>query len=158
MVTNGEVSVKREMAGDARARVTTTVHRWFEDTGVFTAFAVVFFVLGSLFVLAEVQSPSMLQWTGTAVHSVQSGGIAYYSFKGQTYTLNVPTPASFSSTVYIDPAEPSTAMFSNSLTRWTEASTVAGPYAGGVLLLAFGFARKSRRRRERLEKRGPVAV
>ena len=150
--------MKRGSIGDTRAKVTTTLHRWFEDTGAFTGFAVALFVVGTLFVLAEVQSPSMLQWTGTAVHDVQSGGIAYYSFQGQTYTLNVPTPASFSSTVYIDPADPSTAMFSNTVTRWTEASTVAGPYAGAVLLLALGFARRSRRRRERLRKRGPVAV
>lgn len=138
---------------DAWAKVTRTVRRWFEDTGAFTGFAVALFMVGSLFVLAEVQSPSMLQWTGTAVHDVQSGGIAYYSFRGQTYTLNVATPASFSSTVYIDPADPSTAMFSNTLTRWTEAATVAGPYAGSLLLLALGFARRAQRRRRRLKSR-----
>lgn len=147
MVRNGEASVTRAVAGDALAKVTRTVHRWFEDTGAFTGFAVALFVVGTLFVLAEVQSPSMLQWTGTGVHATQSGGIAFYSFRGQNYTLNVPTPAAFSSTVYIDPAEPSTAMFSNTLTRWTEAGTVAGPYAGSVLLLSLGFARRSRRRR-----------
>lgn len=144
----------RARAGDVLAKAAKTVHRWFEDTGAFTGFAVAFFVVGSLFILAELQSPTMLQWTGTAVHDVQSGGIAYYSFQGQTYTLNVPSPGSFSSTVYIDPSDPSTAMFSNTLTRWTEAATVAGPYAVAALLLALGLARRSRRRRARLRARG----
>jgi hypothetical protein len=139
--------VTRARGGDALAKVTRTVHRWFEDTGAFTGFAVALFVVGTLFVLAEVQSPSMLQWSGTAVHDVQSGGIAYYSFHGQNYTLNVDSPGMWSSTVYVDPADPSNAMFANTFTRWTEAATVAGPYAGSVLLLGLGFARRSRRRR-----------
>lgn len=143
-------------SGHARAKVFDTLRQWFEDTGLFTGFAVALFVFGSLFVLAEVQSPSMLQWTGTGVHASQSGGIAFYSFQGQTYTLDVPTPAAFSSTVYFDPADPSTAMFSNTLTRWTEAATVAGPYAAAALLLALGFARRSRRRRLRLKQRGSL--
>ena len=146
----------QEKSGHARATVFGTVRQWFEDTGAFTGFALAFLVLGSLFVLAEVQSPSMLQWNGTGVHASQSGGIAFYSFQGQTYTLNVPTPAAFSSTVYIDPAEPSTAMFSNTVTRWTEAGTVAGPFAAAALLLALGFARKSRRRRLRRRQRGSL--
>lgn len=144
----------RSVAGEARAKVAHTVHRWFEDTGAFTGFAVALFVLGSLFVLAEIQSPSMLQWTGTAVHDVQSGGIAYYQFQGQTYTLDVVSPGSWSSTVYLDPADPSTAMFGGTLTRWTEAGTVAGPYALAALLLALGFVRRSRLRRARLRIRG----
>jgi hypothetical protein len=141
------VGVTGALGGDAVAKVSRTVHRWFEDTGAFTGFAVALFVVGTLFVLAEVQSPSLLQWTGTAVHDVQSGGIAYYSFRGQNYTLNVDSPEKWSSTVYLDPGDPSTAMFANTLTRFTEAATVAGPYAGSVILLGLGFARRSRRRR-----------
>ena len=146
----------QELSGHARARMTGTVRRWFEDTGAFTGFAVVFFLLGTLFVLAEVQSPSMLQWNGTGVHATQSGGIAYFSFKGQTYTLDVPTPQSFSSTIYIDPADPSIAMFGTPAARWTEAAAVAGPFAAAALLLAFGFARRSRRRQARLRQRGSL--
>jgi len=152
-MSTGEVKVTQAQSGHARAKVSDTVRQWFEDTGLFTAFAVVLLVLGSLFVLAEIQSPSMLQWTGTGVHASQSGGIAFYSFHGQTYTLDVPTPQSFSSTIYIDPADPSTAMFGTTLARWTEAGTVAGPYAGSLLLLALGFARRAQRRRRRLKSR-----
>lgn len=152
----GEVKLTQAQSGHEQSTVFATVRQWFEDTGAFPGFAVALLVVGFLFVLAEIQSPSMLQWNGTGVHATQSGGIAFYSFQGQTYTLNVPTPAAFSSTVYIDPAEPSTAMFSNPVTRWTEAATVAGPFAAAALLLALGFARKSRRRRLRLRQRGSL--
>lgn len=126
----------------------------FEDLGAFIAGAAALFLLGSLLLLAAVQSPTMLQWTGTAVHDVQSGGIAYYSFHGQSYTLNVPSPAAWSSTVYLDPADPSNAIFGNPVTRWSDIVLVGGPFAASVLLLTLGFARRSRRRRlmERAER------
>ena len=123
------------------------VHRWFEDMGVFFAGAAALLVLGSLFLFAAVQSPSMLQWTGTPVKAVENGGIAYYSFQGQSYTLDVTSPLMQTGTVYLDPADPSTAMFSNPLTRWTDIATIGGPYAAAGLLLGVGFARRSRRRR-----------
>ena len=145
----------RAAAGRVWRNGANRVQRWFEDTGAFTGFAVAFLVLGSLFLLAAVQSPSMLQWTGTAVHNVESGGIAYYSFNGQTYTLNVPSPEQWSSTIYLDPADPSIAIFSNTVTRWTDLAAVGGSFAASVLLLALGFARKARRRRRRLQARGP---
>lgn len=135
------------VAGEARYQETRSAHRLFEDLGAFTAGAVALFLLGSLLLLAAVQSPTMLQWTGNAVHDVQSGGIAYYSFQGQSYTLNVPSPAAWSSTVYLDPADPSNAIFGNPVTRWSDIVLVGGPYTASALLLALGFARRSRRRR-----------
>lgn len=137
------------VAAKARHKETRSAHRLFEDLGAFTAGAVALFLLGSLLLLAAVQSPTMLQWTGTAVHDVQSGGIAYYSFHGQNYTLNVPSPAAWSSTVYLDPADPSNAVFGNPVTRWSDIVLVGGPYTASILLLALGFARRSRRRRLR---------
>jgi hypothetical protein len=118
--------------------------------GPFTWFAAALFVLGSAFILATLQSPSYLQWTGTQVPDVQSGGIAYYSFHGVEYTLDLPTRApgqsTMSGTVVLDPADPSQAMFSRPLSKWIEGAVVVGPYATSVLVLAFGFARRSRRR------------
>jgi len=115
--------------------------------GTFVTGAALLFVVGSLFLVAAVQSPTMLQWTGTAVKVVENGGIAYYSFHGQSYTLDVTTPLQRSNTVYVDPAEPSNAIFSNPVTRWADIATVGGPYAASVLVLTLGFARRSRRRR-----------
>jgi hypothetical protein len=128
----------------------TVLSRWFEDMSPFTWFAAVLFLLGSAFVLADLQSPSLLQWTGTEVSDVQSGGIAYYSFHGVEYTLNVPMPAPGQSampgTVVLDPADPSQAMFSRPLSKWIEAVLVLGPYTTSVLVLSYGFARRTRRR------------
>lgn len=124
------------------------LRRWFADMSTFVAIAAALFVLGSGFVLADLQSPSLLQWTGSEVPNVQSGGIAYYSFQGVEYTMNVPSRAAAAgpmpSTVYLDPADPSHATFSRPVTKWVEALVVVGPYATSVLVLAFGFARRSR--------------
>jgi hypothetical protein len=137
-------------AGAAAEKLTAKLRRWFDGTAAFTASAAVLFVVGSLFLLAAVQSPSMLQWTGTAVHAVEDGGIAYYSFHGVQYTLDVSSPGLGSSTVYIDPSDPSNAMFSNPVIRLAELGSVGGPYAASALLLAFGLTRSARRRRRRL--------
>jgi hypothetical protein len=124
----------------------------------YTWFAAALFVLGSGFILADLQSPSLLQWTGTQAPDVQSGGIAYYSFRGVEYTLDLPIRApgqsAMPNTVVLDPADPSHAMFARPLSKWIEATVVVGPYATSLLVLAFGFARRSRRRRLRA-KLGP---
>ena len=146
----------RTVAGHARHMTTNRMHRWFEDMGTFVAGAVALFMVGSLFLVAAVQGPSMLQWSGTAVKAVESGGIAYYSFHGQTYTLDVTSPVLQSDTVYLDPADPSNAMFSNPVTRWTDIAAVGGPYTALVLLLTLGFARRSRRRRRHQQDSGPA--
>jgi len=129
------------------------LRRWFADMGLFAAMAAALFVLGSGFVLADLQSPSLLQWTGIEVPNVQSGGIAYYSFNGVEYTMNVPLRAlgqgPMPSTVYLDPADPSHATFSRPVTKWIEAVVVVGSYAASALVLAFGFARRSRRSHKR---------
>jgi len=141
-----EVSVTRAASGDTQPKSANRMQRWFEDMGTFIAGAVALFVVGSLFLVAAVQSPSMLQWTGTAVRSAESGGLLYYTFHGQTYTLDVTSPVLGSSTVYVDPADPSNAMLSNPLTRLTDIGSVGGPYAASLLLLTFGLTRRARRR------------
>jgi hypothetical protein len=121
--------------------------------GVFMWCAAAAFALGSAFILADLQSPSLLQWTGTQVPDVQSGGIAYYSFKGVEYTLNLPVRAPGQSpmpgTVVLDPSDPSQALFYKPASRWIEATVVVGPYATALLVLVLGFARTSRRRHRR---------
>jgi hypothetical protein len=147
--------VTRATAGHARDSTRRTLRGWFEDVGAFVTGAALLCVVGSLFLVAAAQSPTMLQWTGTPVAAVEDGGIAYYSFQGQTYTLDVTSPLQHSGTVYLDPAEPSNAIFSNPVTRWGDIATVGGPYAAAVILLALGFARRSRRRRLRERDLGP---
>jgi hypothetical protein len=121
------------------------LRRWFADMSLFAWIAAALFVLGTGFVLADLQSPSLLQWTGTEVSAVQSGGITYYSFHGVQYTISGPLLQQSSTTVYLDPTDPSIAMFSRPWTKWIEAVAVLGSYATSALALAFGFARRSRR-------------
>lgn len=135
----------------AQKKRTSIVHRWFDDMSAFTGGAVALLLVSFLFLLAVVQSPTMLPWTGTAVGDVRSGGINYYSFQGQEYTLTLVPGERWSSTVYLDPQDPSHAMFAHPAGRWIEGATVVGPFAGAFLLLAFGFARRSKRRRNRLK-------
>jgi hypothetical protein len=151
----GEVIVTRAGADQARQQATNRIRRWFDDMGTYIVGAALLVVLGSLFLAAAVQSPSMLQWTGTAVGAVEDGGISYYSFHGQNYTLNVTSTLQHSSTVYVDPADPSNAILSNPVARWTDIASVGGPYAAAVLLLALGLARRSRRRHLRERDPGP---
>src|ERR1035437_226713 len=119
----------------------------------YTWFAAALFVLGSGFILADLQNPSLLQWTGTEGADVPRGGVAYYSFNGVGYNLDMPIRApgqsAMPSTVVLDPENPSQAMFSRPLSKWIEATVVVGPYATSLLVLAFGFARRSQRRRLR---------
>ncbi len=141
--------------GPAHTKRANILHRCFEDTGAFTGGAVALFVVSCLFLLALVQSPTILQWTGTAVRDVQDGGINYYSFRGQEYTLGLASGEQWSSTIYLDPEDPSHAMFAHPAGRWIEGATVGAPFAGALLLLAFGFARKAKRRRSRLKAHDP---
>ena len=48
--------------------------------------------------------------------------------------------------VVLDPSNPSQAMFSRPLSKWIEVSVVVGPCLTALLVLGFGFARRSRRR------------
>jgi hypothetical protein len=145
----------RAVAADARGTTTSFRDRLFEDMGPFIPGAAALLLMGSLLLFAAIQSPNILQWTGTSVQALERGGLAYYSFHGQTYALDVTTRLVQPGTVYLDPADPSNAMLANPLSRGIDVVTVGGPYAASALLLTFGYARRSRRRR--LRGRGPGA-
>ena len=126
------------------------MRHWFEGTSPFPGVALVVFVLGCGFLLADLLSPSTLQWTGQAVRGTERVGIVYYSFRGQEYTLDDPASAHVTSrTVYVDPSNPSNAMLDNTLNRAVDIATVGGSYVLSALLVAVGFARRGRRRRKR---------
>ncbi len=125
----------------------------FDGTAPFPVLALVAFVFGLLVLFAELQSPTVLLWTGTRVPATIDGGIAFYRVHGEQYTLDVPgahgplgqpRPAS----VYVDPHDPSTAMLDSSQ-RWVEAALVGSGFVVSAVLLAVGFGRRARRRRRR---------
>ena len=70
----------------------------------------VFLVLGVLCLLVELQSPSLIFWTGERVQGTNDGGIIYYTVGGQNRTLNdprEPPDAPVPVTVYADPDDAS---------------------------------------------------
>jgi hypothetical protein len=126
------------------------MRHWFEGTSPFPAVALIVFLLGCGFLLADLLSPSTLLWTGRPVRGTEHGGIVYYSFRGQSYTLDDPATAHVKSrTVYVDASNPSNAMLDNSVNRAVDIATVGGSYGITVLLFAAGFARRAHRRRKR---------
>ncbi len=82
----------------------------------------------------------------------EQGGIVSYRWHGQPYSLNASGYGSSKAVnVYLNPADPGTAMADNVADRALDALLIGGPVAGGVVLLAAGLTRKHRwdRRRAR---------
>lgn len=110
-------------------------------------------VFGLLTVLIEVQSPSLLYWTGRPVQATSVGGIVYYTAGGEHDTLTAPGPAPPRPwrpkhvTVYVDRHDPSRALLLTP-TRWLDAALVGLPFlAAALCLLADPLRRRARRRR-----------
>ena len=108
-------------------------------------------VAGGLAVLVEAQSPSAVYWTGDRVAAYSEGGIIFYRYRGQDYTISdddrgaadtqrVPVP------VWVDPDDPTQARADN-LVRWVDAVSVAGWFVAVVALLPVACVRQRRRLR-----------
>jgi hypothetical protein len=134
--------------------VLARVRRWFDGAGWFVGLAIALFVFALLAVLLELQSPDLLLWTGHRVTGTEQGGIVSYRWHGQPYSLNASGYGSSKSvSVYLDPANPGTAMVDNVADRALVASLVGGPVAGGVILLVVGLTRNYRWDRRRARSR-----
>lgn len=97
-------------------------------------------MIGILFALVELQSPSRLYWTGDPVSGTNSGGIIYYQVAGENFTLDAPGAApshDVKVTVYVDPKDPGQGLASRP-TRWVDAGLVAVWFvaAAGCLTVA----------------------
>jgi hypothetical protein len=107
-------------------------------------------VVGLLFALVELQSPSSLYWTGQAVQGTNSGGIVYYQYNREDFTVDAPGAAPSHDTpvtVYVDPADPGQGLVSRS-TRWVDAAGVLGWFVAAAACLGVAaFRRASARRR-----------
>jgi hypothetical protein len=111
--------------------------------------ALALLVVGLLFLLAELQSPSRLYWTGDAVSGTNSGGIIYYQVAGEDYTLDAPgappahdTPV----TVYVDPDDPGQALASR-VTKWVDAGAVLVWFVAAAGCVILPAVRSTSRRR-----------
>jgi hypothetical protein len=110
-----------------------------EGNGFIISVAIFFVALG--LILIPFVLLSSVQFTGTAVHGVDRGGIVYYSYKGQNYSLD-DTSKFNSHTVYFRPSRPdTTAELGNTPMKVLDVVIVAIPF-----LIAFTIAGVEARR------------
>jgi hypothetical protein len=127
------------------------IRRLFDGAGWLPGLAAVLFVFALLAVLLELQSSDAVRWTGQHVTGTEIGGIVSYRWDGQTYSLDAPGYGSAKAvSVYLDPADPSSAVLDNPFLRLVEGSLVVVPVAGGVALLVLGVTRRRRWERRQL--------
>ena len=100
------------------------------DGGLFTLGAVIAGAIATLFLVAVLVSPSGWKWwNATTVHGTERGGIVFYAYKGQTYTLDdVGSTGSGPKTVYLNPANPTSAALTIEVARVSDTVVVGGLY------------------------------
>lgn len=126
---------------------------WFDGVGVFAGTAALLLAFALLAVVLEVQSPDLILWTGHRVAGTEQGGIVYYRWHGQNYTLDARGYGSSKAvSVYLDPNNPANAMTDNPVNRAAVVLLVGLPFAGAVTLLAFGLSREYLRRRREMRR------
>lgn len=122
--------------------------RPFEGTGLYPVAAVLLMLIGTCFLVSNLLSSSAILWTGKAVKAREDGGIVYYQYRSQTYSLNDPNSyGSGARTVYLDPSNPNRAMLYTTASRVFDVVTVGGPYAAAAGFFAAGFVYRGRTRR-----------
>jgi hypothetical protein len=128
---------------------------------VFVGVAAVFFLVGILAVLLEVQSPSFVLWNGIEVHGYTDHGLTYYHYAGKPYVIDNVHAATndprTSTTVWLprkDPTDSASAYIDNAFTRWSDFAFVMSWFAVGATVLGIGFLRRHRRRQHQIEVMG----
>ena len=108
--------------------------------------AVVLLVLGVLCVLVELQSPSLVYWTGERVTGTNDGGIVFYTVDGQDRTLNDPReapPRPVPQVVYADPDDGSRDRLAG-VGKAFDAVFVLAPFLAAGVVVLVGVARRRR--------------
>jgi hypothetical protein len=133
-------------------RALTRVRKWYDGSGWYVAGAVVLSVFAVLALLVGLQSPDHVLWTGQQVTGIEDQGIVYYSWHGQSYSIDVPGTASAKAlSVYLDPADPSQAMINNVFDRVVASVLTLGPAVAALVLLVLGGTRNYRWFRQKIK-------
>jgi 4-amino-4-deoxy-L-arabinose transferase-like glycosyltransferase len=133
--------------------VLARVRKWFDGAGWFVGAAVVLLVVSLLAVLAELQVPEHMLWTGQQVTGTEQQGLVYYRWQGQSYSVDVQGFGSSKAvSVYFNPGDPSQAIVDNVPDRVLTGLFVLGPAAGAVVLLVIGGTRNYRWQRRKLRR------
>lgn len=133
------------------ARIIGRVRAAFDGNGPYLALVVAGALVGLAFLAGTAMDPvERLAWTGVTVRAVHRGGIIFYQYRGQTYTLDeINAAGRHAATVHLDPHDPSIAIPDDPVAQWLTVLTVVGPLALGLLLAGAGLARKRRSARIR---------
>jgi len=132
------------------------VRNWFDGAGWFVGLAVALFVFALLALLVGLQSPDRLLWTGQQVTGTEQGGVIYYRWQGQSYTLDAQGYGSSQAvSIYLDPGDPSQGVVDNVADRVAAVLLVGVPVAAGVALLAVGGTRNYRWGRRKRAREDP---
>jgi hypothetical protein len=114
--------------------------------GPLAVWAGLFVVLGLILIPVMFSS---VQWSGTAIKGVDRGGIVYYTYLGQNYSID-DTSSLNTHTVYLDPKHPDTsAELGNPYARALDVAVVAVPFVIAAVLVGFSLRQRARRRSER---------
>jgi hypothetical protein len=133
---------------DALARV----RKWYDGSGWYVAGAVVLLVIAALALLAGLQSADRVLWTGQGVVGAEHQGIVYYSWHGQSYSIDASGNGSAKAvSVYLDPADPSQAMIDNIPDRVVAGLLIVGPVVAALVLLVLGGTRNYRWFRQKIK-------
>lgn len=125
----------------------TRVRNALDGNGFVVGAAIFFFVLG--LILIPVVFLSSVQWAGTSVQGIDRGGIVYYIYKGQTYSLD-DTSRFNSHTVYFNPKDPdTTAELGNAPLEVVDVVSVAAPFLIALAIVGVASRRHWRIRRAR---------
>ncbi len=125
----------------------------FDGSGFVIAAAIFFFALG--LILIPVVFLSSVRWTGTEVQGTERGGIVYYTYNGQNYSLD-DTSRFDTHTVYFRPSRPdTTAQLGNSASTFVDVASVAVPFLIGLAIVSMEIRRIWRTRRTR---NNPAAI
>lgn len=106
--------------------------------------AVVLAVLGVLCLLVELQSSSLVYWTGQRVVGTNDAGIIYYEVNDQQRTINdeaEPPAQPQSVTVYADLNDSTKDRIAEPV-KWFDAVFVAIPFLAAGVVIAIGMARR----------------
>ena len=112
--------------------------------------SVLLLVFGLLGVLIELQSPSLIYWTGERVQGTNDGGIIYYTVGGDQRTLTAdgePPSQPLPVTVYVDPDDSSRDRVVKPA-KWLDAGFVLASPLAAAAVIATGLVRRRRFRRD----------
>lgn len=128
------------------------VRKWYDGSGWYVAGAVVLLVFAALALLVGLQSSDRVLWTGQGVVGAEHQGVVYYSWHGQSYSIDASGAGSAKAvSVYLDPADPSQAVIDNIPDRVVAGLLIVAPVVAALVLLVLGGTRNYRWFRQKLK-------